>query len=379
MEGSHDHDSQDLEIPDAGQHLGRAGPGRHGPGRRPDRSVCKDGGYVVVWTDNSCTYNPIGSAIVGQRYNSAGNKVGGEVNLSRFGYGDRPRPRSPSCPTATSRSHSSDINSGDNDIYVRIFNPSLDLVRDDIIDTGGTRRSTRRSLPWPTAATSSPIRSAVGTDTHIVARIVSASGVVGGQFDIDNQTEYRNHLRARDAVQRQLRSRSIEDEFSGSLYDNDIKYEIFTPTGTPVPVRPMSPAAVGLGWKPIRTSPHCEMAALSSCGPTPMAPARDIRASILSNDRQPRCLRHFSSTRHTAGAQNEASVVALADGGFLVTWENDNADLVRAQRFDAVGNKIGAEFTVKNGVSPWTARTPPCYAMAASLLPSATSRPATPT
>ena len=60
------------------------------------------------------------------------------------------------------------------------------------------------------------------------------------------------------------------------------------------------------------------------------------------------------------GAQNEASVVGLADGGFLVTWENDPAgivryglksDLVLAQRFDAVGNKIGDEFTVKNGTA----------------------------
>jgi hypothetical protein len=34
---------------------------------------------VVVWTDDSLTYNPDGSAIVGQRYDSLGNKVGGEV------------------------------------------------------------------------------------------------------------------------------------------------------------------------------------------------------------------------------------------------------------------------------------------------------------
>jgi hypothetical protein len=53
----------------------------------------------------------------------------------------------------------------------------------------------------------------------------------------------------------------------------------------------------------------------------------------------------------TTGAQNDASVVALADGGFLVTWEDGNADLVRAQRFDALGNKMGAQFTVKDGVA----------------------------
>ena len=37
----------------------------------------QDGGYVVVWTDLSHTYNPLGEAVVGQRYDAAGNKVGG--------------------------------------------------------------------------------------------------------------------------------------------------------------------------------------------------------------------------------------------------------------------------------------------------------------
>ena len=52
----------------------------------------QDGGYVVVWTDLSRTYNPLGEAVVGQRYNSAGNKVsrrGGEVHLSQFTSGDQ--------------------------------------------------------------------------------------------------------------------------------------------------------------------------------------------------------------------------------------------------------------------------------------------------
>ena len=52
----------------------------------------------------------------------------------------------------------------------------------------------------------------------------------------------------------------------------------------------------------------------------------------------------------TSGVQYAASVVALADGGFLVSWDDANG-AVRAQRFDALGDKIGAEFTVSNGVS----------------------------
>ena len=71
--------------------------------------------------------------------------------------------------------------------------------------------------------------------------------------------------------------------------------------------------------------------------------------------------------------------MGLADGGFLVTWENDNADLVRAQRFDAVGNKIGAEFTVKSGVSVDSPDVGLCERWPYRFMPLAMSRPATPT
>jgi hypothetical protein len=82
----------------------------------------------------------------------------------------------------------------------------------------------------------------------------------------------------------------------------------------------------------------------------PSSSVTDIRATILSNTGTTVASNILVNTNTTA-AQNEASVVALADGGFVVTWENDLTNLVRAQRFDAVGSKIGAEFTLKNGVS----------------------------
>jgi hypothetical protein len=49
----------------------------------------------------------------------------------------------------------------------------------------------------------------------------------------------------------------------------------------------------------------------------------------------------------TAGTQNNANVLALADGGFLVTWRDETVQMVRAQRFDELGNKLGTEFVVK--------------------------------
>ena len=78
----------------------------------------------------------------------------------------------------------------------------------------------------------------------------------------------------------------------------------------------------------------------------------------------------------TLGNQNEATLVGLADGGFVATWEDDNADLVRGQRFDALGHKIGVEYTLG---SPATAPTVLCWPTAALATPLATFRAATPT
>ncbi len=54
---------------------------------RSDDQIARllDGGYVLVWTDSSRTHN--GSAMVGQRYDSLGNKV--EVKISQFSSGDQ--------------------------------------------------------------------------------------------------------------------------------------------------------------------------------------------------------------------------------------------------------------------------------------------------
>ncbi|MCB1494070.1 MAG: hypothetical protein KDJ77_20070, partial [Rhodobiaceae bacterium] len=48
----------------------------------------------------------------------------------------------------------------------------------------------------------------------------------------------------------------------------------------------------------------------------------------------------------TTGNQNEPVVAALADGGFVVIWDDDNLSDIKGQRFDAFGNRIGTEFTI---------------------------------
>ncbi len=59
----------------------------------------------------------------------------------------------------------------------------------------------------------------------------------------------------------------------------------------------------------------------------------------------------------TANAQTYASVAGLAGGGFVVTWTTRDAvqdgsyDSIKAQRFDAAGVKVGAEFLVNTNTN----------------------------
>src|SRR5262249_34067299 len=102
----------------------------------------QDGGYVVVWRDDSRTYNPLGQAIVGQRFDAAGNKIGGdldhggEVKLSQFTNGDQFSPAVTTLANGDVAVAFVDLFNGNHNIYVQVFDSSLHFVREDDIDLG---------------------------------------------------------------------------------------------------------------------------------------------------------------------------------------------------------------------------------------------------
>jgi hypothetical protein len=315
-----------------------------------------DGGYVVVWTDVSGTYNPEGGAIVAQRYDSAGNKVGGEVKISQFSSGSQFTPAITALPNGNVAVAFVDAigTPTDENIYVRIFGPggaSLSLVRSDTIDIGPnlTFNLSITAFADSSYVISYTLQNSVD-DTDIVARVVSATGAVGARFDIDNDTDNRDLSEVATLSNGNFVATYV-DEFFASPTNTDILYRIFTPAGTPVadPV----PIANSGGSE---TEP--DVAALRNDGFVIVwtAPAdanvTDIRGSIFSNA-GPLVAGNILVNTTTAGKQDEPNVLALADGGFLVTWEDGDtaANPVRAQRFDAAGNKIGTDFIAKNGIS----------------------------
>jgi hypothetical protein len=312
-----------------------------------------DGGYVVVWTDSSRTHNPNGTAVVGQRYDAAGSKVGGEVKLSLFNSPDQFSPAITALPNGNVAIAFIDSFSGKQDLYVRIYAPdgaSLSLVRTDGIVVGSNLASNPSITAFADSSYVVTYTVGTGADTDIVARVVSATGTVGGQFDIDNQTDNRDFSEVATLPNGNFVVTYV-DEFNGNATLTDVKFAVFSPAGTLVAGPRI---AEGTPNHNLKTNP--DVAALREGNfvvvwTDPNSSVTDIRASLWEGFSGTSLVTDILVNTTTTGAQNEASVVALADGGFLVTWEDDNANLVRAQRFDAAANKIGTEFTVKIGIS----------------------------
>ena len=114
------------------------------------------------------------------------------------------------------------MSGGDNDIYVRVLDPAMNIVRTDTIDTSGnlTFDPSITALAAGSYVVSYTVGS--GADTDIVARVVSATGVAGGQFDIDNQSDNRDFSKLATLSNGNFVA-VYQDEFGT---DTDIKYGI---------------------------------------------------------------------------------------------------------------------------------------------------------
>jgi hypothetical protein len=164
-----------------------------------------DGGYVVVWTDSSLTYNPSGTAIVAQRYDAFGNKVGGEVKISQFSSGDQLWPTITALPNGNVAIAFADTSAGNLDLYVRVFR---------CLAGSGQDRHDRREHNRDAQPVDHGLRRRQLCD-HLHGRFGGRHRHRGArgerQRDGGRPVRYRQsnrqsgYVRGRDAVQRQLR------------------------------------------------------------------------------------------------------------------------------------------------------------------------------
>ena len=294
-----------------------------------------DDGYVIIWTDASHTFSS-GDAVIGQRFDGAGNKVGGEVKISQFVDGFDSNSDGSSItilPNGNIAVTYTDSISGDSDTFVRVVNPSLALVSGlQTLDSSIT------SFADGSYAVSYTIGFG-GLDSDVRVQIVSSDGNVGAPIPVkDNGT--------RDAGFSQLATLSnnnFVDAWQQVAGNPGIYFSIYTSAGAPVITDQL---VVGGN----ETDP--DVAALAGGGfvvAWELQPAGDdVRASIYNNAGTLVAGDILINTT-TAGFQFTPTLVGLGDGGFVATWNDHSADVVRGQRFDALGHKIGVEYVVKTG------------------------------
>jgi len=203
------------------------------------------GGYVIVYSDASRhnSFPPVpNAAFTGapagwfQTYNASGEKTNARL-LADF-----------IAQNAVTVLPDGNIAVGLGPKGVEIFTPALNLVRTD-----NTDNRTITVFADGSYAVAYPVGS--GSDTDIVGRIVSPTGVVGTQFDIDNQTDNRSSPKLATLSNGNFVA-VYQDQFNGSATNTDIRYGIFSPSGAPsqasrVNLCPVLPA---LGQKWTRTS-----------------------------------------------------------------------------------------------------------------------------
>jgi hypothetical protein len=319
--------------------------------------------FDAVWRDSG-NFNSGHSAIVGRAFDSLGNPTGGDVVLNplnnAFGV-----PFNASQPAATplpiagqsnglAVAFTDNFNNGpDFDVYVVRTNASLSRLENPLLIDGSTSVTNDPSVTSFAdggLVVSYTIQNST-TDWDILARTVSAAGVVGPVITLFNDTD-RSDLSDLATLKNGNFVAVFESQFLGSPTDLDVFFTIKTENGTNV----VSPTTVvGAGSTATETNPH--VAALANGGFVVTwtdsagdvnGTSQGIRATVYDANGNVVTGDILVNQFNQAGTQLSNDVTALPDGGFAVMWEDVAAGVDRVQRFDSAGNLVGVPTTVSN-------------------------------
>ena len=323
------------------------------------------GDFYAVWRDSG-NFNSGHADIVGRHFDTFGNPLGGDVSLlplnNAFGVPfNASQPSTVALPIAGQASgvataFTDNFNNGsDFDVYVVRTNASLSRLENPLLIDGSTLTANDPSVTSfadGSLVVSYTLRNST-TDWDILARTVSAAGVVGPVITLFNDTD-RSDLSDLATLKNGNFVAVFESPFLGSATDLDSLFTIKTETGANV-VAPTT--VVGAGSTATETNPH--VAALAGGGFVVTwtdssgdfnGTSQGIRATVYnaSGTVVPNAGDILVNQFNQAGTQQSNDVTALPDGGFEVVWEDIAAGVDRVQRFDATGHLIGLPVTIAN-------------------------------
>ena len=321
------------------------------------------GDFYAVWRDSG-NFNSGHSDIVGRHFDTFGNPIGGDVSLlplnNAFGVPfNASQPATVALPIAGQASgvataFTDNFNNGsDFDVYVVRTNASLTRLENPLLIDGSTSIANDPSVTSfadGSLVVSYTIQNST-TDWDILARTVSAAGVVGPVITLFNDTD-RSDLSDLATLKNGNFVAVFESPFLGSATDLDSFFTIKTESGANVVA---ATTVTGAGSTATETNPHVAALAGGGFAVTWTDSAGDvngtsqgIRATVYNASGGVVTGDILVNQFNQAGTQLSNDVTALPDGGFEVAWEDVAAGVDRVQRFDAAGHLIGTPVTIAN-------------------------------
>jgi hypothetical protein len=272
----------------------------------PSIATFADGSFVIVWGTSDPAQDGDTSAIKGQLFDSAGNKVGAEflVNSNHAGYQ---------------------------------FTASVAALSDGSF-----------VVTW---VTTDPTQD--GDQYAIKGQIYAHDGTsLGGEFLVNAGAPAGSQFTPNVAA---LTSGGFVVSWDDSTL-GDVKAQIFSATGG------RQGAVFTVNTNTLAAQEYGDITALAGGGfvatwrtTDPSADGSDqaVKAQIF-NDQGRRVGNEFLVNTAAYGAQYDPSIAALSTGGFVVTWmtldtgQDGSGSAIKGQLFSATGAKVGREFLVNS-------------------------------
>jgi hypothetical protein len=304
--------------------------------------------FFAVWVDRT-NFNMGVDSIIARKFDSLGNPLTAEIDLTAQALFDRDQPdavRLPIAGAADGLAVAFTTHFPTTEVGVFRLDGALNIIGGNGFGgPGDVDHPSITSFSNGSLWVSYTLHNSA-TDSDILASRIDANGSASAPITIF--TDAANTLADNSALATLVNGNVVavfQAAPGNSPFNNDVFYTIKTQAGTDVvAVTPVFGANDGNGID----ESDAHVAALADGGFVVTwtdQQGLDIRASVYDasgNLVQGNILVNFF---HQQGQQFSSDVTALPDGGFIVAWE-DNFDLVeRAQRFDEAGNLVGTDFT----------------------------------
>ncbi|EHK56769.1 calcium-binding protein [Allomesorhizobium alhagi] len=322
----------------------------------PEIVQLANGNILVSWTSNDPTApgNPAGPDILGQIFDPMGNRIGGEIRLNN--------------DSTVDNEFNADLAALPDGGFIMVYTDlqgGQPRVRMEVYDADGTQRIGEGGIVRDLGAGINVVNPhvAVSSSTSaLVAYQIDTGGGFGISFKIFNPSTNTFSAELPLLIGTDMRDPDVEvlsngnyviTATQGTVGDNSISYRIVNATGGNVLGHTTVTGTAGDGFNDNEAS----VTALAGGGFVISFTDRDASDTDVA-------YRVYNATGTQTGSgfvngsgsitnnNNESVVSGLSDGTFVIVYDNDEAGVMTADHFDATGSFLGTFNFAGGGTEP---------------------------